>query len=359
MKSLTDLLSSFSGFRSNKPRPTVGVDIGSRRLKAAAIEERAGALVITRLIDEPIPGALISGSDVLDPEGLSEEISKIASEYDIHRADAVLMVGGEHVIVKRLQVPRVARDQAWRQLPVNPAFIKMLPGDPQNLNYDLDILDPEGRDLHMQVLVAVARKDAIRVRQKVLVDAGMQVKAVDVDAFALFNVAKHCMPDIERAAILNIGHDASLLVVIEDGIPALSRHLPVGMAQLVEGFHSGGLMPVEEMEKVLFFGNAVSMHPEAFQNWVKLLASEYQLSVGQFTRGRGRGSLDLFICGGGGRVDSLPDLIQSAVGGAVRLFNPLDHFRLDSTAQPVGGRARKAEGAGYALAIGLALRTIE
>jgi type IV pilus assembly protein PilM len=354
-------LPSLSGFGAGRrSRPAVGIDLGSRRIKAAMLEERAGALVLTRLVDEAIPGAFIAGSDVLDPEGLSEELRRIAGDYGLSRSEAVIMVGGENVIVKRLQVPRSPRDQAWRQLPANPLFVKMLPGDPQNLHYDLDVLDPDGRDLHMNVLVAIAKKDAIRLRQKVVVDAGMSVRAVDVDAFALFNVAKHCMPAaLERAAILNIGHEASLLLVIEDGQPVLARHLPVGLSQLVEHFGHSSLLPIDEMEKILFHGNAVSMHPEAFNVWIKSLASEFQLSVGQFTRGRGK-SLDVYVCGGGGRVESVPSLLQAAVGGKVSLFNPLDHFRTDGAAQGVGGgRGRKTEGATYAIAIGLALRAVE
>lgn len=345
------LAALLGGGALGKGATAVGLDIGSRRIKAAVLSMGERGVVVEKLVEAPVPPAMASGGAILDPEGLTEEIARLFSEAGIKRPRVTIMVGGSDTFVRRLAMPRMSYQDALRTLPQNQSL--RLPIDPANNKIDVFIIDPNGEGNAMQAIVVAAKKESIITRQKIALEAGATLYAVDVDAFALFNVFEHCHGDLlrERATLVDIGYEKSLVVVIDKRAPMVARHAYVGISHLVEQMGSSNLMP-DEAERILRSSNPPAMYSDPFRAWSDLLIEEVRRSAGG---GRGEASTgSIYLSGGGARIDGLASFLRDRVGGAVSVFDPL------ATIQTGDAVALRGDGDGtsYALAIGLGLRQV-
>ena len=57
---------------------------------------------------------------------------------------------------------------------------------------------------------------------------------IDVEAFALHNAFERNYPEAMRGvvALANVGHETTTVNLLEDGVPVLTRDLPIGVRRL-------------------------------------------------------------------------------------------------------------------------------
>src|SRR5438552_5672746 len=105
-----------------------------------------------------------------------------------------------------------------------------VPFDMESVELDFQILDPDADGLEMSVLLVAAKRELVESKVRVLTDAGLQPAVVDVDAFALHNAFELNHPDAMQGlvALVNIGHDVTNINLLEEGVPILTRDLPLG-----------------------------------------------------------------------------------------------------------------------------------
>jgi Tfp pilus assembly PilM family ATPase len=264
-----------------------------------------------------------------------------------------LLVGGADAYIRRFGMPRGPKLEALRQVPGHREF-KMANLDPEHTAFDLDIVDVAGSGAQMQVIAVAAKKEAIRQRQRVAVEAGLSIAAVDAEAFALFNLFEHCLPDRvgQPVTLLHIGSDRSLIVVADEGAPLVARPFDSGVSGLVERLTTGGILPLDEAERTIAAGtNPDALHPAGFAEWIEQLAGEVQRTVASSRIPAGS---DLAICGPGALVGGIAQHLEQLTGTRTQVFDPLEF--LPRTPNVVV--SRRNEGALYALALGAAIRQV-
>lgn len=345
------LSSLLGGGRLGKGAPAIGIDLGSRRIKLAVVVAAEQGIVVDRLAELLVPPAMASGGAILDPEGLTEELARLFAEIEVRKPHVTLMVGGNDTFVRRLAMPRMSPQEALRQLPHNQSL--RLPIDPANNKLDIFVLDPDGDPNTMQTLIVAARKESILVRQRIAIEAGATLHAVDVDAFALFNVFEHCHSELlrDRATLVEVGYEKSLIVVVDRGSPSVARNAHIGISHLIEHLGTSNLFP-DEAERILRSDNPPAIYSDAFRAWSDRLLEEVRRSAGA---GRSEAHTGpLYICGGGATIDGLASFLRDRIEGPVSVFDPLATIPTSSNVKLRG----HGEGASYALAIGLALRQV-
>jgi len=167
------------------------------------------------------------------------------------------------VIVKKITMDRMGESEA-REV-IRWEAEQHVPFDMDNVELDFQILDPEGTGLQMTVLLVAAKRELVDHKVALLADVGLQSTIIDVDAFALHNAFEINYPEAMNGVVglVNIGHEVTNIYILDDGIPVLTRDIPVGTRRFREDLQRERGQSAEEAERMLQGGSGAEI-PEAF-----------------------------------------------------------------------------------------------
>ena len=128
-----------------------------------------------------------------------------------------------------------------------------VPFDMDNVELDFQILDPDGEGLQMTVLLVAAKRELVETKLALLADVGLEPSVIDVDAFALHNAFEINYPDAMRGVVglVNIGHETTNVNILDDGIPVLTRDIPIGTRRFREDMQRERGLSAEDTERLL------------------------------------------------------------------------------------------------------------
>ena len=146
----------------------------------------------------------------------------------------VTAVGGRDVIIKKIAMDRMKEAEA-REV-IRWEAEQHVPFDMDNVELDFQILDPEGEGLQMTVLLVAAKRELVEHKLALLSDVGLEASVIDVDAFALHNAFEINYPEAMHGVVglVNIGHETTNINILDDGVPVLTRDIPVGTRRFKE-----------------------------------------------------------------------------------------------------------------------------
>lgn len=307
-----------------RKKTTIGLDIGSGLIKVAVVDHGKSQPELVRVAITPLLADAIVEGEIMDPGIVSDAITACLAEAGVTTKDMVTAVGGRDVIIKKIQIERVKEAQA-REL-MRWEAEQHVPFDMESVELDFQILDPDGTDNEMQVLLVAAKRELVEARVRVLADAGLNAVAVDVDAFALHNAFELNHPEAMSGtvALVNIGHEVTNVNVVEDGVPILTRDIPTGTRRLKEDLQRERGLGSDEAD-MLLRGFDRSEHLDAV-----LEARGEEIAVGVeravaflASSSRSSGLSGVYLSGGGSRVPGLLEALADRLRLPVQVANPL------------------------------------
>lgn len=306
-------------------RHTVGVDVGSARLKVAVLDHSRGAPRLEK-------AGVLSLDGGREPSGAARRRRRVAGairslfeEEGLPRRGIVCGVGGRDVIVRLL---RLDRRLEGRRGALQCEADRHVPSDAGAVQTDVQVLDPGGESPRMSVLLVAARRDAVRRRLETLQAAGLEARVVDAEALALHNCLEFNHPEAMEGvvALACIGNRRSAINVVEDGAPVLARCVAFGTrgvrrALAVE--HGMGEGLAEEVVRGRVRPLSVPV-AGTLRRQVRELARAVE-RTSSFLRDReaGPGVGALYVCGGGSRIPRLSSVLADRLGVEVFTVNPL------------------------------------
>ena len=189
-----------------------------------AIERVANARPMLRL------AVLVPG-----PGGV-ETIDRAAREGQAASRHVVtLLAGGEYQILN-VEAPNVPREEMKTAIRWRLKDILDFPAAEATIDV-LDIpLDANSR-AQQSIFAVAARNTVIQPRQKLFLDAKVDLHAIDIPEMAQRNVSAMLEPEGRGIAMLSFGDDGGLLTVSYRGELYLSRRFEVTLDQLLEPDH--------------------------------------------------------------------------------------------------------------------------
>jgi MSHA biogenesis protein MshI len=146
-----------------------------------------------------------------------------------------LLTGGDYQILN-VEAPNVPRDEVKTAVRWRLKDILDFPAAEATIDV-LDIaLDANSR-AQQSVFVVAAKNSIIAPRQKLFLDAKVELTAIDIPEMAQRNVSAMLEPEGRGIAMLSFGDDGGLLTVSYRGELYLSRRFDVTLAQLLEPDH--------------------------------------------------------------------------------------------------------------------------
>src|SRR5215217_3174169 len=304
-------------------KTTVGLDVGSGLIKIAVIDHGKGAPELVKVAITPLlPDAIVEG-EVMDPGLVADAIRNAMDDAGIKTKNVVTAVGGRDVIIKRIQTERVKEQQA-REL-MRWEAEQHVP-DVESVELDFQILDDSKSGDEMNVLLVAAKRDLVDAKLRILEDAGVTPSVVDVDAFALHNAFEVNYPEAMKGfvGLVNVGNEVTNVNVMDNGVPVLTRDLPLGTRRFSEDLQRQHGMSARDSENLIRGYDRSPQLDSVLATRVEEIAMGVERAAGFLANSRNAAQLRaVYICGGGSRTPGLAELLGDRMKISGEQANPL------------------------------------
>ena len=212
----------------------VGLDLGSHSVKIVEMNHSGKSPTLVNYgITELVPDAIQEGK-VVDRESVLESINVLFDTCQIANRQVNVALNGTDVIIKTIQTDRMSNEELEKAISWEAE--QNVPFPLSEISLDYQVLDPEGDDPRMNVLLVAAKRDLIDEKLALLKEAECEVVLMDVDTFALMNALETNYESIARGChcIVHFGNESTHLGLVRNGLPILTRNLQVGGKKLVE-----------------------------------------------------------------------------------------------------------------------------
>ena len=315
-------------------KSVVGLDIGSSSVKAVELSRRGRSkeFELTHLGVAPMPAEAIVQGAFLNSSAIVEGIREAIEKAKIRTKNVAAAVSGHSVIVKKVSLPAMTRDELDEQIRWEAE--QYIPFDVNEVNLDFQILNGGGGEGQMEVLLVAAKKDLVDDYVQVIREAGLVPVAIDVAAFAVENAfeANYDVRPDEVVALVNIGAQVVNINIISNGAPAFTRDITTAGNQYTEEIQKALSISFDEAERIKLGGRRSENSQEVVPQEVEqAMRSVTETVIGEISR-----SLDFFsatsadsrierivLCGGGASVAGLQAAFQQRSGGKVEIMDPL------------------------------------
>jgi type IV pilus assembly protein PilM len=308
-----------------RKKTSVGLDIGSGFVKLVEVDHSGEQPEVSRVAMQALlPDAIVEG-EVMDPGLVADTIRSLFEELGYKGRDVITAVGGHDVIIKKIEMDRMKETDA-REV-IRWEAEQHVPFDIKSVELDFQVLNPLDEGLQMEVLLVAAKKELVDNKVALLSDAGLSASVIDVDAFALHNAFEHNYPEAMEGivALVNIGHEATNVNILEDGIPILTRDIPFGSRRVREDLQRERGLTAEEAEDVVQGREEI----DDFQRFVEQSADEVAVGIERasaflMTRQSGEGLGKVYLSGGGARIPGMADALAARMNVETHRVNPFE-----------------------------------
>ncbi len=236
--------------------PVVGLDIGSRWIKAVEVRPSRNGVVITGIGYEPTPQGAVVEDAILDSAAIAAAIKRLFSNSGISIKKVVSSVSGQSsVVVRIIDVPRMteqelAETMKWEVERHIPFPVSQTVMDFQIVNRASTPPDAQT----MEVLLAVCQEEVVKKHIEALGAAKLAPQAIEVESVALPRSLIAGDPEAESrttVAIAEIGNESTKLCIYENKTLVFPRSIPIAGGNLLRALIDMLGMTEEEAEVAL------------------------------------------------------------------------------------------------------------
>jgi type IV pilus assembly protein PilM len=306
-------------------KTSVGLDIGSGFVKLVQVDHSGDQPEVSRVAMEPLlPDAIVEG-EVMDPGLVSDTVRDLVERVGIKGREVITAVGGHDVIIKKIEMDRMKESDA-REV-IRWEAEQHVPFDIKSVELDFQILNPLDEGLQMEVILVAAKKELVDNKIALLADAGLTASVIDVDAFALHNAFERNHPEAMEGivALVNVGHEATNVNILEEGVPILTRDIPFGSRRVREDLQRERGLTAEQAEDVVQGRESI----DDLTRFVSQSADEVAVGIERasaflMTRQAGEGLGQIFVSGGGSRIPGMTDALAERMNVETHQVNPFE-----------------------------------
>ena len=340
----------------------VGLDIGSRTLKAAEVIETKEGRVLKSFGILDITSGAIEDAVIKDAEIVADSLRQLFKENNIKMQNVAISIGGYSVIVKKISVQTMTDDQL--QEAINFEAEQYIPFDISDVNIDYQMLGENANNPNqMDVLLVAAKKDMINDYVNLVRMAGLNPCLIDIDAFALQNIFETNYDATDgNIALIDIGAGKTSLNILKSNSSVFMRDVSLGCGMINQKIISLHDCSFEEAEQIKHSDQTDKISAEDLREIVSSVVADWCTEI--------RRALDFFysaypddqitkivLSGGGANIKEFRQLLAMETSSEVETINPFKGFEVNSKNFDISYLEKIAPQA--AICMGLAIRKVD
>jgi type IV pilus assembly protein PilM len=339
----------------------VGLDIGSSAVKAVALKRGRGGWSLVAAGEAPLPEGSLQDGSAAEPTAVSAVVGQLLDSMKMRRARVAAALSGHAVIVKRLSLPSMSQAELNEAIPWEAE--QYIPFDLSDVQLDYQVVNSgDAAKSSLDVLLVAAKRDRIDDRTAIITQTGRKPAVLDIEAFALSNAYQMNYPERTDplAALVHVGRGITIVCLLEKGEPVFTRDISIGgQVHLDAILRELGPSGIDDLgaKRILHGQFPPDTSPEQVAAVLREASAQLVLEV--------RKTVDFYratapveklsrivLSGGAYQAVGLVDLLASEFGAPVDVFDPFR--RVSKPGRAIGA---DATGPGYAVAVGLAMRS--
>ena len=343
-----------------KKNSLIGIDIGSRALKAVKLLNTKNGYFLQNVGFLNIPAGLIEDGIIRDPVEISELIRRLMKIAHIKERNVAIAVAGTSVIIKKITLQNIPKDKFHETITFEAE--QYIPFDINDVDLDYEVLgEDEENPRLIKVLIVAVKKDFVSDYVSVVQMAGLNPCVVDVDAFALQNIFKiNYDSKEEKIALIDIGARKASLSIMKNNSVVFMRNVPLGCLQIDEEIAFAAGCTQEEAEVIKISGKSDKISDEQLKQIVSSVCIGWCLEIKRafdfhYSSAPEDSVSKILISGGGANINEFSGLLASEVSVNVEIINPFINVEI---ADGVDSSYLRQIAPQLAICLGLSLRMI-
>jgi type IV pilus assembly protein PilM len=312
----------------------LGLDIGSSAVKLVELSRHNHGYRLEACAIEPLAQGAIQDKGVHDVTAVAAAIRRAVANSGTRQRQVAAAVGGGIAMTKVITMPTGLSDlEMEEQIALEASQSISYPLDEVNL--DFEVLGPTAAGNRMEVLLAATRSDHVDNHYMAVEMAGLELKVLDIEAYALENAFPVYVSQIPEhgagrtVAVVDIGHSVTTINVLQNGEGIYQQSQGFGCGQLLDALRNEAGMEVEEALRHLRQGRlAEALRTNILLPFRDGVVRQVHRLVQLFQNSSQATSLDHILLSGGGAL--LPEVAAGVRGqtglstGVFELQRPLE-----------------------------------
>lgn len=320
---------------SPKAQQMIGLDIGTRFVKAVVLEKSADKFTLQAYACEPIAGDAFAEREIKDFEAVSHALKKVKLALKNKSKLVAIAVSGSTVLNKIVYMdPGQSDHELESQIELEADSLIPYPLDEVYIDFEeLSASENELKNNKVEVLLSAVHKDIVDRRNTLLGEVGYETKIVDVENYALGSAvaAFHPSKPEQNICCINIGATQLQLCTVKDGQITYTKDHSFGMDALIKDLsmlYSQERSQIEQQlsEDTLPKTWKQDSYPMFLANLQQHINRAIQVYISATSSARPN---SILICGGGGHLSSLIEDLSADLGIEVSAFNPFTDMTIN------------------------------
>jgi len=358
-------------------RPLVAIDIGSYSIKLLELKPTGDGYELVNMGMTLLPPDSMIDGEVENSEAVVDSLKKLVQSEKLLNKNIVMSVSGQSVIIKKISVPQMSKEELAEM--IREEAEQYIPFDIDEVNLDFQEVKPvfgegeepeespeqgdESGEIQMDVIIVAARKDTIAVFEEIIKEVGLRMRVLDLDVFALENTFElNYPPELdETIAIVNIGGTMTNVNILEKGITAFTRDIPIGgntISEIIQKKLSVGFSEAENLKLGNMFDEYTNedIIPHVIEG-IEEICFDLRKTFELYEKTSDYKISKLFICGGSVLLEGIDAVISNELGIKVEFLKSFKRIKVnDKKFDPTYVKEMESV---MALPVGLALRRLE
>ncbi len=222
--------------KRGRKQEIVGLKIGASQIAASRVVNNGGRAELVQLARIPLePGVVVAG-EVRDLPALASALAELFRTHKLPRRGVRLGIATNRIGVRSFELEGIEDDRQLANAIRFRAYEELsIPANEAVLDYHVvsESVNEAGQRSR-RVVLAAAYRDSIDRYVAACKEAGIEVAAVDLEAFALLRAVAPAAERDEQAAVVavTIGHDRTTLAISDGVVCDFTRVLEWGGANL-------------------------------------------------------------------------------------------------------------------------------
>lgn len=339
----------------------LGIDISATTVKLLELSRSDSGFRVESYAVTPLSKGAVVEKTIKDSEAVTEGLRTTVSRSGAHTKPATVAVADSSVITKVLQMDgSLSEDELEEQITIEAD--KYIPYPLEEVRLDFDIISPSAKNERMlDVLLVASRSENVNARVEVVKNAGMDVKVVDVESYAMERACALLCDELPNegkdkiVAIIDIGATMTNLTVLYNMSTVFTREEVFGGQRLTEEIQQRYDLSFSEAGYAKKVGNL----PDDYENevltpFIETAVLQVRRSLQFFYSASQHSSVDhILLAGGTVQIPGLCQLIEEQVGVPTTIANPFSNM---AVAKNIDLRWLSNDAPALMICCGLALR---